>query len=151
MINAPSLSPKKLIPAWLTQVTDHLVPNQILRIFEFQGKREGKVFCFQRLVKVLIGVDSRILKMRRLLPTCIHSKLPTYIYPEIKQSGSAAGRDFKGENANFQILTCGGVYFTDKLQSTIWVVLIQRSHKSQIKKQIARTYEPTDEKSKQYL
>jgi hypothetical protein len=41
-----------------------------LGFFEFRGrKRDGEVFCFQRLAITFIGADSRKLKMRRLLPT----------------------------------------------------------------------------------
>jgi hypothetical protein len=47
----PSLFPQKAVPtAWPTQVVDHLVPNRILRLFEFQGERErGKFFVFKGL------------------------------------------------------------------------------------------------------
>lgn len=50
-------------------MVDHLIPNQVARILEFQREREGEVFCFQRLAKALIGADSRILKTHRLPPT----------------------------------------------------------------------------------
>jgi len=51
-------------------VVDHLVPNQVLGFFEFQGERErGKFSVFQRLAKAFIGADSKKLKMRRLPPT----------------------------------------------------------------------------------
>jgi hypothetical protein len=54
---------------------EHLVPNQVLSFFEFfRGKREGEVFCFQRLAKAFIGADSKKLKMRRSPPT-----LPLYL------------------------------------------------------------------------
>jgi hypothetical protein len=51
-------------------MADHLVPNQVLGFFEFQGEREkGEDFCFQRLAKAFNGADSGKLKMRRLPPT----------------------------------------------------------------------------------
>jgi hypothetical protein len=50
-------------------VADHLVPNQVLGFFEFQGEREGGFCLFSKACKALIGADSRILKMRRLPPT----------------------------------------------------------------------------------
>jgi len=52
-----------------TQVSDHLVPNQVLGFFEFFREREGGEFYFQRLAKAFIGADSENLKMRRLQPT----------------------------------------------------------------------------------
>jgi hypothetical protein len=53
-------------------VADHLIPNRILSLFEFQGEREReKFFFFQRLAKAFIGADSRNLKMRRLPPTSL--------------------------------------------------------------------------------
>jgi hypothetical protein len=52
------------------EVADHLIPNRILRLFEFQEEREkGGVFCFQRLARAFIVADSRKLKMRRSPPT----------------------------------------------------------------------------------
>ena len=40
--------------AWPPQVADHLVPNQILGFFEFQGERErGKLSVFKGLKKPL--------------------------------------------------------------------------------------------------
>jgi hypothetical protein len=43
-----------LISAWPTQVADHLVPNQVTDVFEFQGERErGKFFVFKGLQKPL--------------------------------------------------------------------------------------------------
>ena len=75
---SPSLSlslkkPQIWCSAWPTQVVDPLVPNQILGFFDFLGKREEEVFCFQELAQALIGADSENLKMRRLPPT----QLPT--------------------------------------------------------------------------
>jgi hypothetical protein len=50
---ALSLSPKSL-SAWPTQVADHLVPNRILRLFEFQGEREREKYSvFKGLQKSL--------------------------------------------------------------------------------------------------
>ena len=87
-----SLSPQKpKIPlsAWPIQVADHLVPNRILRLFEFQGERErGEVFCFQRLARAFIGADSKNLKMRRLPPTTSSriSKIHAERQPETPQA-----------------------------------------------------------------
>jgi hypothetical protein len=36
-----------------TQVVDHLVPNRILRLFEFQGERERGSFLFSKACKSL--------------------------------------------------------------------------------------------------
>jgi len=45
---------QKSHPAWLTQVADHLVPNQVLGFFEFFRERErGKFFIFKGLQKPL--------------------------------------------------------------------------------------------------
>jgi hypothetical protein len=50
----PSLFAKKPYPAWLTQVADHLVPNQVLGFFEFFRERErGKFFVFKGLQEPL--------------------------------------------------------------------------------------------------
>jgi hypothetical protein len=39
---------------WPPQVADHLIPNRILRLFEFQGERErGKFSVFKGLQKPL--------------------------------------------------------------------------------------------------
>jgi hypothetical protein len=51
-----SLSPKSRkthTPPWLTQVADHLVPNQVLGFFEFFREREGKEFLFSKACKSL--------------------------------------------------------------------------------------------------
>jgi len=40
------------------------------RLFKIpHEKREGEIFCFQKLAKAFIGADSGKLKMRRLPPT----------------------------------------------------------------------------------
>jgi hypothetical protein len=45
-----SLSPKAVHPisAWLTQAADHLVPNQVTDVFEFQGERENEKFSVSK-------------------------------------------------------------------------------------------------------
>jgi hypothetical protein len=45
----------------------------------FREKREGEVFCFQRLAKAFIGADSETLKMRRLPPTAFLPRLIGYM------------------------------------------------------------------------
>jgi hypothetical protein len=40
--------------------------NTFLDFLNFRRKREGKIFCFQRLARAFIGADSKKLKMRRL-------------------------------------------------------------------------------------
>jgi hypothetical protein len=51
---SPLSSTPKAVPAWPTQVADHLVPNQVLGLFEFQGEREReKFFVFKGLQKPL--------------------------------------------------------------------------------------------------
>jgi hypothetical protein len=41
-------------PEWPTQVADHhLVPNQVMRAFEFQGKERGGSFLFSKACKSL--------------------------------------------------------------------------------------------------
>jgi hypothetical protein len=51
----------------LPEMMFNVIPNQVLRFFEFQGE----VFCFQRFGEAFIGADSEKLKMRRLPPTIL--------------------------------------------------------------------------------
>jgi hypothetical protein len=76
---SPSLpSPQKAdhpLSAWPPQVADHLVPNQVLGFFEFQGKREGGSFLFSKICKSSYRRRFKgELKMRRLSP----SRLATF-------------------------------------------------------------------------
>src|SRR6266704_1478610 len=49
----------------LTQVVDHLVPNQVRGSFESLGESErGKFSVFKGLQKPFVGADSEKLKMR---------------------------------------------------------------------------------------
>jgi hypothetical protein len=53
MGSLPSLFPPKAVPAWPTQVADHLIPNQVLGFFEFFREREGGSFLFSKACESL--------------------------------------------------------------------------------------------------